>query len=91
MFLFLVFTAVQNTPVFQYLFIIFSTFQGFFLFLFYCVLKRDAQLAWMKTCPCFEYEGGYTSTSSNKLVNGKSRENRFRSELSPLETLYCSE
>lgn len=70
-----VFTAllvVKEVIAFQYLFAIFNSLQGFFLFLFYCVLKRDVQLAWMHTCPCFDYERGYTSTNtSQKLGNGK--------------------
>ncbi|XP_067947583.1 adhesion G-protein coupled receptor G4-like [Watersipora subatra] len=60
------FTAIENNVVFSYLFTIFNSLQGFFLFIFYCVLKRDAQLSWMRVCPCFDYTGDYQSSTSNK-------------------------
>lgn len=39
-----------GAPVFQYLFTIFNSLQGLFIFVFHCLLKTDAQKAWKRTC-----------------------------------------
>ena len=51
--------------VFNYLFAIFNTLQGFFIFIFYCVLKEEARKCWRNALPCFKspYEAP-TSTQS---------------------------
>ena len=45
--LFGAFTIAEASEVFQWLFVIFSTLQGFFLFLFFCVLTQDAREEWL--------------------------------------------
>ena len=40
-------TIAQASLTFQWLFVIFSTLQGFFLFLFFCVLGQDAREEWL--------------------------------------------
>ncbi|XP_074663095.1 adhesion G-protein coupled receptor G6-like isoform X2 [Tubulanus polymorphus] len=57
--------------VFSYVFVILNTLQGLFIFVFYCVMKRDAQKAWARKC-------GYTdivdsSTSSSKGIYNMTR------------------
>lgn len=39
-----------GAPVFQYLFTVFNSLQGLFIFVFHCLLKTDAQKAWKKAC-----------------------------------------
>ena len=46
------FTIGGAHVVFSYLFVIFNTLQGLFIFVFYCVWKRDVQIAWMTALPC---------------------------------------
>lgn len=45
--LFGAFTISGASEAFQWLFVIFSTLQGFFLFLFFCVLSQDAREEWL--------------------------------------------
>ncbi|XP_067947450.1 mucin-22-like [Watersipora subatra] len=45
--------AVQKAVVFNYIFVIFNSLQGFLLFLFYCVLKKEARQSWRRSLPCF--------------------------------------
>ena len=45
--LFGAFTIAEASLVFQWLFVIFSTLQGFFLFLFFCLLSQDAREEWL--------------------------------------------
>lgn len=49
---FAIFAIDTAKIVFQYLFAIFNTLQGLFIFVFYCMFKKDAQLAWRKKLPC---------------------------------------
>ena len=47
--LFGAFTVTQNSQLpFLILFVVFSSFQGFFVFLFFCVFNRDARQAWIQ-------------------------------------------
>ena len=45
--LFGAFTIAQASEAFQWLFVIFSTLQGVFLFLYFCVLAQDAREQWL--------------------------------------------
>ena len=45
--LFGAFAIAEASLVFQWLFVIFSTLQGFFLFIFFCVLAHDARQEWL--------------------------------------------
>ena len=45
--LFGAFTIAQASEAFQWLFVIFSTLQGVFLFLYFCVLAQDAREHWL--------------------------------------------
>ena len=45
--LFGAFTIAEASIVFQWLFVILSTLQGFFLFVFFCVLSQDAREEWL--------------------------------------------
>ena len=41
------FTIAEASEAFQWLFVIFSSLQGFFLFLFFCILSQDAREEWL--------------------------------------------
>ena len=41
------FTIAEASTVFQWFFVIFSTLQGFFLFVFFCILSHDAREEWL--------------------------------------------
>ena len=41
------FTIAEASTVFQWFFVIFSTLQGFFLFVFFCILGQDAREEWL--------------------------------------------
>ena len=45
--LFGAFTIAEASEAFQWLFVIFSSLQGFFLFLFFCLLSQDAREEWL--------------------------------------------
>ena len=47
----------QAAVVFQWLFVIFSTSQGFMLFIFFCVIGKDAREEWRKLLSCYKYQG----------------------------------
>ena len=44
--LFAAFTILEATIAFQFIFAILNSLQGFFIFLFYCVIAKDARMMW---------------------------------------------
>lgn len=56
-----------GAPVFQYLFTVFNSLQGLFIFVFHCLLKTDAQKAWKKACCGGEKEKD-SKTSKGTLI-----------------------
>lgn len=65
--------------VFQYLFIIFSTFQGFCLFIFFCVIGADAREEWKKLLTCYRYKGPKKSTATPSGVSTGARAKAYNS------------
>lgn len=55
--------------VFQWLFVIFSTSQGFCLFIFFCVIGKDAREEWKKLLSCYRYKGDKKSTATPSGVS----------------------
>ncbi|XP_012944090.1 adhesion G-protein coupled receptor G4 [Aplysia californica] len=68
--IFAIFAIDRASVVFYYLFAIFNSLQGLFIFIFYCLLKKDAVAAWKRSLPCCEDYGDQSKTSSNSRVPG---------------------
>ncbi|XP_046549122.1 adhesion G-protein coupled receptor G2-like isoform X3 [Haliotis rubra] len=51
---FAVFAIDRASIVFYYLFAITNSLQGLFIFIFYCIFKKDALTAWRRKLPCCE-------------------------------------
>ncbi|XP_070557346.1 adhesion G-protein coupled receptor G2-like [Ptychodera flava] len=54
--IFAFFAVEEVTLLFQYLFCVFNSMQGFFIFIFYCLDQKDAREQWKSACsvcPCF--------------------------------------
>jgi len=49
---FAIFAINGGGTVFQYLFCIFNSLQGFFIFIFYCALHKELKTFWMRTITC---------------------------------------
>ena len=45
-------TAREASTAFQYMFVIFNGFQGFFLFVYLCMLNRDVRELWIELILC---------------------------------------
>ena len=45
-------TAREASTAFQYMFVIFNGFQGFFLFVFLCMIGKDARELWIELILC---------------------------------------
>ena len=77
-------TIRQASIAFKYIFVIFNGFQGFYFFLFICVLQKEARDFWAMIVTCGHYKWTDISSSSlNKLV-GRSKENKVASKHSGL-------
>ena len=64
---FAIFAVGGASLVFQYLFCIFNSFQGLFIFIFYCVMKKDVKDIWRQKFSDFT-----TTVTSGDRSNGKS-------------------
>ena len=64
--LFGAFTVADASFAFQILFVVFNSFQGFFIFLFFCVISKDARELWMETLSC---SSKTTQSSLDKYTN----------------------
>ncbi len=76
----------QAAPVFQWFFVIFSTSQGFLLFIFFCVIGKDAREEWKKLLSCYRYKGSRTGmptpSTSNTHRNRPARSAYYTKETS---------
>ena len=68
---FAIFAVGDFGLVFHYLFAIFNSLQGLFIFFFYCFLKTDVRNLWKRKCTCFKspYESTDTGTRSRDRGN----------------------
>ena len=77
-------TSVYVAFAVQWLFVFFNSFQGFFLFVFFVILNRDARklwLVWFSSCLRIEVRAAFVktfsttgNTSSTKLKSEKQHE-----------------
>ena len=73
-------TVDKASLAFQIIFVILNSLQGFFIFLFFCVLGRDGRELWLELLFCGRYKsshlhpssgpGNHTGKSSNVLLSG---------------------
>ena len=56
-------TVMKADPVFQIVFPLTNSLQGFFIFIFFCVLNGDVRSTWLKTLPCKRLTTKMMSTS----------------------------
>ena len=61
-------TISDASLVFQFFFVIFNAFQGFFIFLFFCVFSREARELWRETLSCGRYKSKLLHTSQAGLT-----------------------
>ena len=60
------FTIAEASVAFQWLFVIFSTLQGFFLFLYFCVFTEEAREEWFNLLSCGRRKGRKRATSTSQ-------------------------
>lgn len=80
-----------GAPVFQYLFTVFNSLQGLFIFVFHCLLKTDAQKAWKKACCGGEKEKdsktskGYSSSNDQDISKSTASFSDIKTDIRPRE------
>ena len=55
---------------FQILFVVFNGFQGFFIFLFLCVLSKDTRELWKESLSCGHYKSSTIHQATGKFSSG---------------------
>ena len=63
-------TIRQASIAFKYIFVIFNGFQGFYFFLFICVLQKEARDFWVATLTCGRCAFRKVPTSSQNRIYG---------------------
>ena len=64
------FGSVTASFAFQVLFVICNAFQGFFIFLFFCVFNKDARDLWIELLSCGHYKSKPLHSSQAKYATG---------------------
>ncbi len=73
-------TVVDAHQAFQWLFVIFNSLQGFFLFIFFCVVGKDARAEWLNVLRCGRKKAMKSSTGSNSHSRGTFKKPRSTDE-----------
>ena len=84
-------TISEASETFQYLFTIFTSLQGFFIFIFFCVLGKEARRLWINLLCCRCKLPWITSSTSSSIQqkSGGTRTNEvFTSSHRPLSSVY---
>ncbi len=68
----------EGAIVFQWLFVIFNTTQGFMLFLFFCVIGSDVRDEWKNLLTCNKYRKKKSLTAPLSSMSGNSHSNYKR-------------
>lgn len=63
----------EAAMVFQWLFVIFSTTQGLVMFIFFCVIAKDARKQWKQLLTCYRYEAKTSVASSSRYSSSVSK------------------
>ncbi len=71
-------TSTVLRDAFQALFTIFASFQGFFIFLFFCVFNREARESWKETLSCGRYKSELLHPSQYKNTSSAGTGTRTR-------------
>ena len=66
------FGDARASTAFQVLFVILNAFQGFFIFLFFCVFSRDARDAWLELLSCGRYQSKSLHRSQTRYTSSRS-------------------
>ena len=64
-------TVREASTAFQFLFAIFNSLQGFFIFLFFCVLGKDGRELWLHVLCCGRKIPGITSSTQSNIKQRK--------------------
>ena len=70
LFAILTFSVTGLRETFQILFVIFNSFQGFFIFLFFCVFNNEALESWKELLSCGNYQSKLLHPSQFKFGTG---------------------
>ena len=74
------FTVREASTAFQFLFAIFNSLQGFFIFLFFCVLGKEGRELWLHVLCCGRKIPGVTVPTRSNVKSAKDTVPRKRSE-----------
>ena len=66
----------RASTAFQFLFVILNAFQGFFIFLFFCVFSKDARDSWLELLSCGHYQSKSLHRSQPRYASSRSNSTR---------------
>ena len=73
-------TIDKASLTFQVLFVLFNSLQGFFIFLFFCVIGRDGRELWLEFLSFGHYKSSHLHPSSIITSSAEKRPNYFTSD-----------
>ncbi len=71
--------TVQGVRIaFQILFAVFTSLQGFFIFLFFCVFSQEARELWKETLSCGRYKSKILNPNLKSSSTGTDKQRKFK-------------
>ena len=73
------FGSAAASTAFQVLFVLCNAFQGFFIFLFFCVLSKEGRESWLELLSCGHYKSKslYPSQTKNSSSSANATQKKF--------------
>ena len=84
---FAAFTVKGASEVFQFLFVVFNSLQGFFIFLFFVVFAKEARKLWLRLCGCKKRKKYHVTSSSNMYSSVTSRNLKSKKSVTSFDSV----
>jgi len=84
---FAAFTVKGASEVFQFLFVVFNSLQGFFIFLFFVVFAKDARKLWLRLCGCKKRKKYHVTSPSNMYSSVTSRNLKSKKSVTSFDSV----
>ena len=76
--------------IFQALFTVFASFQGFFIFLFFCVFAKEARESWRELLSCGRYKSEFLHPTQHKFAGSGTAGNAMKTSTTATTSVHST-